>query len=151
MSLTLKCWEVKMDMSDERLPQNKTLAAQLVAAGQMEKQQIAEVVGINRTTLWNWEKDEKFKAEVDRLKREVQDFGEGLIKGRLVEAVKGYWNLIESTDNAMVKKQGYEFFIERSLGKLSTKLEVEANTNESKKVDTDLLANEMQEVDQSVN
>ncbi|MFD2992769.1 hypothetical protein ACFS5O_14085 [Fictibacillus nanhaiensis] len=50
----------------------------------MEKQQIADSVGISRATLWNWEKTDKMKAEVDRVKREFQNFG-GMGLGITVE------------------------------------------------------------------
>ncbi|MDP1419242.1 phBC6A51 family helix-turn-helix protein [Peribacillus simplex] len=117
-------------------------AAELLATGNIEKKEIAQTVGVSRTTLYNWmKKDDNFNAEVDRLKREHRNFGHQLIESKLVDAVNGYWKLISESNNDMVKKSGYEFFIERSLGKLSNKTEISVD-NTVTKVDEDILDTE---------
>ncbi|MED3691294.1 phBC6A51 family helix-turn-helix protein [Peribacillus butanolivorans] len=117
-------------------------AAELLATGNVEKKEIAETVGVSRTTLYNWmAKNDNFNAEVDRLKREFKNFGHQLIEAKLVDAVNGYWKLISESNNDMVKKSGYEFFIERSLGKLSNKTEISVD-NTVNKVDADILEDE---------
>jgi DNA-binding XRE family transcriptional regulator len=133
-------------MSDNKLPQNKQMAAQLIAQGAMEKQEIASVVGVNRTTLWTWEKnDEKFKAEIDRLKQEIKVFGMDMIAGKLAEAVHKYWDLIDSTDNQRVKAEGYQYFINRNLGKPTSKLDIDTGMNVANEVDKDILDAEFEE------
>ena len=117
-------------------------AAELLATGNIEKKEIAQTVGVSRTTLYNWmKKDDNFNAEVDRLKREHRNFGHQLIESKLVDAVNGYWKLISESNNDMVKKSGYEFFIERSLGKLSNKTEISVD-NTVTKIDEDILDTE---------
>jgi len=117
-------------------------AAELLATGNIEKKEIAQTVGVSRTTLYNWmKKDDNFNAEVDRLKREHRNFGHQLIESKLVDAVNGYWKLISESNNDMVKKSGYEFFIERSLGKLSNKTEISVD-NTVIKIDEDILDTE---------
>ncbi len=128
----------------ELLPQNKQVAAQLIASGALEKQEIAKIVGVSRQTLWEWEKNELFKGEIDRLKREIQVFGQDMIHGKLAEAVKRYWELIETTNNDRVKAEGYQYFINRNLGKPTSKLDIEAGMKESK-VDEDVLESEFEE------
>lgn len=127
-------------MSEELLTSQQQAAAQLLAIGGIEKQVIAERVGTSRTTLYNWiNKNEKFIAEVHRLKHEFKIFGNELMQSKLVDAVNGYWDLIKKTNNDMVAAKGYEFYIERALGKVSSKMEITANTNDTNQVNVDIL------------
>ncbi|MED1443041.1 phBC6A51 family helix-turn-helix protein [Aeribacillus composti] len=138
-------------MYNEKLTQQQIVAAQLLASGELEKKEIAKQIGISRQTLYNWiNKDENFKAEVDRLRLELKSFGEELIAGKLVEAVKGYWDLIESTNNARVKAEGYRYFIDRNLGKPTSKLDIEAGMKENDQVDEDILEAEFDEWENDV-
>jgi tRNA A-37 threonylcarbamoyl transferase component Bud32 len=128
-------------MSEELLSQQQQTAARLLAIGGLEKQQIADSVGISRATLWNWEKTDKMKAEVDRVKREFQNFGKQLMENKLHDAVQGYWDLIKKTNNDMVAKSGYEYFIDRSLGKNSNKVEITTSLDTAN-VSADILEEE---------
>lgn len=106
-----------MTVKEEKLPNNREAAAQLLASGTLEKQEIADKIGVSRTTLWNWEKnDKRLAARVEELKRDFENFGVGLIHSKLVEAVNGYWDLIQTSDNDMVRSKGYEYFLNRKLG-----------------------------------
>lgn len=49
---------------------NKELAAQLIAEGRLEYGEIAKKVGVERTSLHRWRKEEKFAARVNRLREE---------------------------------------------------------------------------------
>ncbi|MDX5476486.1 MAG: helix-turn-helix domain-containing protein [Bacillaceae bacterium] len=131
-------------MSNELLTQQQQAAASLLANGSMEKQAIAKYIGISRTTLYQWMKNDNFNAEVDRLKHEIKVFGQEIIAGKLAEAVSKYWNLIESTDNQRVKAEGYQYFINRNLGKPTSKLELEAGMKEAE-VSDDILDAEFEE------
>jgi hypothetical protein len=51
------------------------------------------------------------------LKREFESFGLELISSKFIQAVNGYWDLIQHTDNDRVKGEGYRYFIDRKLGK----------------------------------
>lgn len=133
-------------MSDELLPKNQEAAAQLLAHGGIEKQEIAKQLQISRQTLWNWEnKDEKFKNRVDFLKREFESFGVELINSKFIQAVNGYWDLIRQTENDRVAADGYRYFIDRKLGKPTSKHEIEAGIKETNKVDEDVLESEFEE------
>jgi transcriptional regulator with XRE-family HTH domain len=135
-------------MLSEKLTQQQIVAAQLLASGSVEKQEIAKRIGISRSTLYNWiNKDEGFNAEVDRLRHELKVFGEDLIAGRLVDAVKGYWDLIIQTENDRVAADGYKYFIDRNLGKPTTKLDVEAGMKQEQNIDNDILEAEFDDWD----
>ncbi|WP_332633688.1 hypothetical protein [Halalkalibacter flavus] len=112
-------------MSEGLLPQNQQAAASLLASGSKDKQQIAKTIGVSRTTLYNRMKDEKFKDEVDSLKHEIKVFGQDMIAGKLAEAVHKYGDLIDSTGNQRVKAERYQYFINRNLGKPTSKLDID--------------------------
>lgn len=63
-------------------------------------------------------------AEVDSVRQDFKIFGKQLMEARLVDAVDGYWDLIKKSNNPMVSAKGYEFFIERSLGKLTNRIKL---------------------------
>lgn len=131
-------------MSEEILSHQQQAAAQLLANGTLDKQEIAKRVGISRTTLYHYMKQDKFNAEVHRLKQEFRSFGKELMESKLVDAVNGYWDLINKSENAMVAAKGYEFFIERSIGKVSSNVKLTTEVENVKKVDVDILEAEQE-------
>ncbi len=135
-------------MSTDGLTKKQEAAAIMLANTDLEKQHIADQLEISRTTLFNWEtKNDLFKARVHELKREFQNFGQQLMEAKLVEAVQGYWNLIQKTNNDMVAKNGYEFFIERSLGKVANNVKLTTEIENVKKIDQDILEAEFETFD----
>ncbi|PIC72415.1 phBC6A51 family helix-turn-helix protein [Sporosarcina sp. P17b] len=136
-------------MSMIKLPHDKEAAAQLLATGGLEKQEVARQLGIGRSTLWKWEtQDDVFAARVDELKHEFESFAKGLIQSKLVTAVEDYWKLIKTCDNARVSADGYRFFIENQIGKPTSRVEV-ANTTKVKPTEVDILQDEFEEIDNS--
>jgi Helix-turn-helix of insertion element transposase len=130
-------------MSDKKLNQQQLAAAQLLAIGTIDNQ-----VGVSKQTLYNWiNKNVEFMAEVDSVRQDFKNFGKQLMEARLVDAVDGYWDLIKKSKNGMVSAKGYEFFIERSLGKLTNNLNLTTKVNNIKPVDEDILEAEMKEFD----
>ncbi|TCN25493.1 phBC6A51 family helix-turn-helix protein [Mesobacillus foraminis] len=132
-------------MLDDTLNNQQQAAAQLLAQGTLEKQEIAKRVGISRTTLYHYMKQAKFIAEVDRLKQDFKTFGKGLVESKLTDAVNGYWKLLEQSNNDMVRAKGYEFFIERSLGKLTNSHTISTEVTNIKQVDEDILEAEQEQ------
>lgn len=126
-------------MDITRLPDEREAAAQLIAHGGMEKQKIATQIGISRGTLWNWEQTDDFKARVEELRHEFGNFATGLIHSKLVDAVEGYWRLIKDSDNDMVRAKGYEYFLNRNLGKPTDKHEITTKQDTTANVSDDLL------------
>jgi Helix-turn-helix of insertion element transposase len=138
-------------MSEEKLNKKQMTAAQLLALGTIDKQDIAKQVGVSKTTLYNWiNKNRDFVAEVDQVKRDFKNFGSQLMEARLVDAVNGYWDLIKNTDNAMVAKGGYEYFIDRSLGKVSSNVKLTTEVENIKTIDKDTLESEFEQFKQEM-
>ncbi|WP_273129994.1 phBC6A51 family helix-turn-helix protein [Bacillus weihaiensis] len=138
-------------MSEEKLNKQQLAAAQLLALGTIDKQDIAKQVGISKTTLYNWiNKNGEFVAEVDTIKRDFKNFGNQLMEARLVDAVNGYWNLIQKTDNAQTAAKGFEYFIDRSLGKVTSNLKLTTEVENIKPIDKDTLDAEFEQFKQEM-
>ncbi|MFP5111838.1 phBC6A51 family helix-turn-helix protein [Bacillaceae bacterium C204] len=136
-------------MSDEKLNKQQLAAAQLLAIGTIDKQDIAKSVGCSKQTLYNWiNKNKAFMAEVDSIRRDYKNFGQQIMEAKLIDAVNGYWDLIHKTNNPMVAKGGYEFFIERSLGKVTNNIKLSTEIDNTKIVDQDVLEAEFAEFEQ---
>lgn len=117
----------------ENLPQNKQHAALLIASGLMEKQDIAKEVGINRSTLWLWEKSPEMVAEVDRLKREMKTQGQNFLLGKVNRTVNEIYNIAMNSDSDKVRLEALKYIADHALGRAASKheltLETTVNTN----------------------
>jgi hypothetical protein len=128
-------------MDEGKFSGKKADAIKLLALGTIDRQDIAKLLEISRTTLWQWEKDVEFKAAVDRYEHDLGKFSDLLIKSKTLEAIDGYWNLANKSKNDMVRKGAYEYFIDRSLGKVTNKHEVSTNV-ETHSLNKDILEEE---------
>jgi uncharacterized protein YjcR len=70
-------------------------AAQLIANGELGDSEIADRLGISRTTLWNWKQRPEFTALIDehlaRFREEVRRRGLANLERR-VRALNDRWN-----------------------------------------------------------
>lgn len=137
-------------MSNHELTQQQEAAAQLIAAGELEKQQIAERLGVSRQSLWNWEQTEKFKMRLNELRRDFESFGVSLIHSKFVDAANEYWELIHTTNNDRVKAEGYRYFIDRKIGKPTSKHQIEAGLSTNEPVDEDVLDAEFEQIAEGI-
>jgi hypothetical protein len=102
----------------------------LLLQGEM-KTNIKEKIGISRTTIYAWLDNPEFRAELNRREQQIKDFATKQINGKLNTAIEEFWDLRKKTTNEMVKEKIYTYFIDRALGKPTSKLDItaEAKTN----------------------
>ena len=115
----------------ENLPQNKQHAAFLIASGMMEKQDIAKEVGINRSTLWLWEKSPEMIAEIGRLKREMKTQGQNFLLGKVNRTVNEIYNLAMNGESEKVKLEALKYIADHALGRATSKHELTVDTGMS--------------------
>ncbi len=60
-------------MPEPKRTEERELAAQLIAAGELSDPEIAERVGVARSTLWGWRKEAEFAARVDEVRGEIRE------------------------------------------------------------------------------
>lgn len=60
-------------MPEPKRTEERELAAQLIAAGELTDPEIAERVGVARQTLWGWRRESEFAARVDEVRGEIRE------------------------------------------------------------------------------
>lgn len=85
---------------------------------------IAEELGVCRGTIYNWMKDEKFKAELAKSEQDIKTRVHHIFVQRLPAAIDKLWRLTEQGDNR-TKLQATKEWIERGLGKVTATFTLE--------------------------
>lgn len=85
---------------------------------------IAEELGVSRTTIYNWLKDEKFKAELAKSEQDIKTRVHHIFVQRLPAAIEKLWKLTEQGDNRN-KLNATKEWIDRGLGKVTTAFTLE--------------------------
>lgn len=139
--------EVKIMVLDQR----KRDAINLLADGKLQKKQICEKLGIPRSTLYFWlETNQEFVSALDSAVRQIRELGDKLLAAKLDDAVNEYWELRKTTTNENVKSDIYKYFIDRNLGKPTSKHEIEATATQPKVIDVDELEKELDKWDEEL-
>lgn len=120
------------------LDEKKILAIQLLVDGESTKVDIANKIGVQRSTLYDWLNNKEFKAELDKRIQERKNLCEKIIDSKLQDAVRILWETIETTKDMRVKAQLLTYTIDRALGKPTTKMDIEAGAKQIKQ-DNDVL------------
>ena len=86
-------------------------AVELCALGQKQDKEVAEIVGVNRSTLWNWQKKPEFLQDV----KEKQVL---IFKNMLPQAIKTVQECMDS-GNAKVRLDAARFIIDATCPEFS--------------------------------
>jgi hypothetical protein len=135
---------VKIVTQYSEFSQEKQLCLNLLAEGRLNKSEIANVLGINRGSIYNWMKDPEFIAELDRRKQLILNFADKMITSKLDAAIEEYWEMRNTTTNEKVKSDIYQYFIDRSMGKATSKHQIEASMKQPDTIDEDVLESEFE-------
>ncbi|SDJ76485.1 phBC6A51 family helix-turn-helix protein [Salimicrobium halophilum] len=128
-------------MLDER----QMRAIEYVAEGQLNRSDIAKRVGISRPTLYKWLDDDEFVSEVNSRLQKERGLAEKKIDAKLDFAVGKLYEIAQDNSNRRVQADVLKYLVDRSLGKPTTKLDLDASLNDEKNVEADVLDQEFQE------
>lgn len=124
-----------VNYDEYKFSKKKRKAVELLINGDLTRSQIAEELGITRTTLYRWMNDERFQAELqketDQIKRQAALF----IDRKALKAAQKLWELTECGDNR-TKDSAVNSILNRSIGKANTNITIEDN-RENKGFDLD--------------
>lgn len=112
-----------------KLTKKKQKALQLLIEGELGKAEIAKEIGVHRQTLWKWEKDPLFAAELQRQTEQMKTRAINYLNNKALVAAKKYWELTDCADNR-TKANVLEDVLNRSIGKANTPISVEETTSE---------------------
>lgn len=87
---------------------------------------IAKELGVGRTTIYEWKKDERFKAELEAREQEIKDEVRHIYIRKLPVVVDRLYELTKSTDKRTALS-AIQSWIDRALGKVSTQVELTDN------------------------
>lgn len=121
------------------LDRRKLEAIELLVDGVETKKDIAEQIGVSRTTLYDWLKDPEFLLELGKSEQAAKHFTQQKInrkKDRLVEIIH---EIAESSANDMARLNAAKDLLDRGHGKATSKVQFEEMT-QSPGAPQDLLA-----------
>ena len=103
--------------------------------------EIAKMVPCNRQSIYNWLDDNEFKAELDKCRREIKKQAENKVLSKVDIYMDKVEELAFKSDSDNVKLNALELLLERSLGKVTTKIEqsTESQDNKDNNEDIDIM------------
>ena len=113
---------------------------ELLITGEYKMQEIADLIGVARNTLYTWLEREEVKAEMDKRLQEVRTNASKLFDAKLDKAIDEYWKLAMTTTDVRTKQVALSYWIDRSLGKTTTKLDIADGRTTSNVSEEDILA-----------
>ena len=131
------------------IDEKKVKCIELMIDGEHNKTEIAKIIGIDRTTIYNWLQDKEFTAAFDSRLQEVNDLAHKEFNAKLPKAIDEYWKLAMTTNDSRTKETALYKWIERSLGKVSSNLVITPGANKVE-VDDDTIEQEINELEEGI-
>lgn len=109
----------------------------------VNKTAIADKIKVNRKTIYDWLEKEEFKRELDRRKQLICNSAISDLKGSTRELLDEVKKLAYTAENEGIRLQALNSLLDRTLGKATTKQEIELYSNkEAENIDLDTLLEE---------
>lgn len=115
-----------VNYDEYKFSKKKRKAVELLINGDLTRSQIAEELGITRTTLYRWMNDERFQAELQKETDQIKRQAALYIDRKAFAAAKKLWELTECGDNR-TKDSAVNSILNRSIGKANTNITIEDN------------------------
>ena len=121
----------------KELSEKQERAIQMLCTGDYTKPEIAQECGVDRTTIYNWLKDKEFSAKLDEALQEIRTQTNKEFTSKLPKAIQEYWLICTKSTDVRTKEKALANWIDRSLGRITTTL----NVNDERQEDNvDILA-----------
>lgn len=107
---------------------------------------IAKLLGVGRTTLYDWKNDEEFKAELERHRKDIRDTINKKITDRLDIYVEQLHIIATTSKSEKNKLQALQYLMNRVLGAPTSKVADVSKEEENKEdavVDINNILNEI--------
>lgn len=132
-------------MSKRGLTENQLKAIQMLIEDEKTRVQIAKDLKINRKTLYNWMNNEDFRREweasIQRFKNFIAAESETKFLAYTDMAIETLINLMKTSDNVETKRKCAIEILERTQGKISTKVEVDNKEDDKNNNKDSILGN----------
>lgn len=119
---------------------------ELIATG-MPITEVSKTLSIARSTIYEWKKLDEFNAEVSRFGQEFIYAAQGRLKCAAKDAADEVIKLLKHGKYEKTRLSAAQDILDRNLGKATTRVEVEDGRKDKDNVTTDVLDDEMNELD----
>lgn len=128
-------------MSKLVVDETKRMCIEYLVSG-MEITKIAEIIGKSRQTIYDWLKQDSFKAALDERIQENKVQAEKIVNSKLPEALNKIWLMICESQSDKVKADLLKYWVDRQLGKPSSQvgLDIDDKRDKDAGVDDDILS-----------
>jgi len=116
--------------------EKKSLAIELLIEGNMTKEDIAK--RCDRSRQWLYMQvinDEECKAELNRRLQAIKTHAENKFNGKLDLAVDKMWEIINSEVDTRTREKALEYWIDKTMGKNTAKVEIDNIDKDKSDVD----------------
>jgi uncharacterized protein YjcR len=113
-------------MLDERKEQTITML--LIGTGPSE---ISKKVGVSRTTIYSWLKDEEFKAELENRQKEIVTKGNNYVMANVQTHLEVLHELAISKTDKRTAATCAMYLVDRALGRVPNKIETVVDDKEN--------------------
>ena len=103
--------------SDSTLSELQIKCIEYLSSGKYPKTEIARILGIDRTTIYRWCKNDDFVAELNEATEDKKRQAINYINSKAYEAAVEYWKLCEQTTDKRTKEKALSGWLDRALGK----------------------------------
>ena len=109
---------------------------------------VAKLVKVNRTTIYEWMKKEEFKSEIDRLTTEIKNGVKQKINAKIDSVLDQVYKIATTSKSEKNKLDACTYLLDQALGRATSKVaDVTDKETDNAKVDLD---NELQGLDNVV-
>lgn len=121
------------------LDNKKMQCIELLIEGRKTKQDIAKIVGIHRTVVYDWLKDSEFIAELDKQLHEIRTQTEHKICGMANAVADELYNIALTSKDVRTRNSACQYILDRVLGKPTSTTSVNAVVSDNSET-IDILA-----------
>lgn len=97
----------------------------------MGNNELAEVVGVSRQSIWNWlTKDEEVKAELDRRLRDINRAANLHLSSQTAKLMDAMLELALSPNTEQrTRNSALQYLLDRSMGKAAQQIDIDVDTD----------------------
>lgn len=125
-------------------------AVELLILSGKTQNEVAETLGIHRNTVSAWVHNKNFVAAMQKCENERNRQTIRSIRSKSPVALDRLWKMAESTNDKRVAKEIYMYIIDRDLGKITAKVEIEDNRQSNTDFDIESELAKMEDEDNPV-
>ncbi|MEL7654293.1 MAG: phBC6A51 family helix-turn-helix protein [Bacillota bacterium] len=98
----------------KELSERQERAIQMLCTGDYTKVEIAQEVGVDRATIYNWLKDKAFVAQLDTALQDIKTQSTKEFTSKLPKAIQEYWKICTQSTDVRTKEKALAWWMERS-------------------------------------